>query len=89
MSARLEFTEEELERIKNFTPTTVKKRKLVIGRLVAELRRRRLGALDQTNKQDLAKVVKIAIGLFPENSVRKCREYAVVAIQIHNRGLTE
>lgn len=78
-------TDEELERIKQYVPTTVRKRKLVLDSIVRELSRRGFRSLDESNEDDLAKVISIAGGMFPENSEKKIVEYSKVAIRLWNK----
>jgi hypothetical protein len=78
----IDFTQEELERIKQFVPTTVKKRKLALDSLGQELRRRGFKSLDESSDEDLAKVVQIASDMFPQNTPGKIREYAITAIRL-------
>jgi hypothetical protein len=78
----MDITEEELERIKQYVPTTVRKRRLILDTLVQELNRRGFRSLDESDKGDLAKVVRIAGEMFPENSEKKVVEYSKVAIRL-------
>lgn len=77
-----EYTEEELERIKRYAPMTVKKRELVLDSIVQELNRRGFRSLDESDKEDLAKVVRMVGEMLPENSEKKVVEYSKVAIRL-------
>lgn len=48
-----EYTGEELERIKQYVPMTVKKRELVLDSIVQELNRRGFRSLDESDKEDI------------------------------------
>jgi hypothetical protein len=81
-----ELTEEELERIRRYEPIPVKKRRLALDSLIQELKRRGFKSLDESNPEDVAKIVKIARDMFPENSEKKIEEYSRVAIRLWNRA---
>jgi len=78
----MEYTKEELERIKQYVPMTVKKRELVLDSIVQELNRRGFRSLDESDNEDLAKVVRVVGEMFPENSEKKVTEYSKVAIRL-------
>jgi hypothetical protein len=78
----IQLTEEEVERIKAFTPLTVKRRKLILNSIVEELNRRSFKRLDETDGEDLRKVMKIVSDMYPESAQRKVQEYSEVAIRL-------
>jgi hypothetical protein len=83
--SKIELSEEEIERIKAFTPATVKRRKLILEFIVEELNHRNFRSLDEANKDDLQKVMKIVSDMYPESAERKIREYSEVAIRLWKR----
>jgi hypothetical protein len=74
-----ELDEGQLER---FVPKTVQKRKALLRGVVAELNRRKFRNLDETNPDDLRKVIFIVQEMHPENTSYKVAEYAKVGIQL-------
>ncbi len=80
--SKINLTQEEVERIKAFTPATVKRRKLILEFIVEELKHRNFRSLDEANRDDLQKVMKIVSDMYPESAERKIREYSEVAIRL-------
>jgi len=78
----MEFTQEEIERIKSFIPTTVKRRKVILDSIVAELNRRHFKTLDETDSGQLSEVERIVSDMYPEANERKVSEYSRVAIRL-------
>jgi len=85
MSIDLRFTEAEAEKLMNQVPYTIKVRKYRIDKAVNELKRRNFKTLDDSDQDDLKKVVEILTDLFPDTSSRKILEYAHVAIRLWNK----
>ena len=78
----IQLTDEEINRVKSFTPTTVIRRKLILGHIVEELSRRKFKSLDEANSHDLQNVINIVSEMYPESAERKIREYSEVAIRL-------
>jgi len=86
--SKIEFSDEEIERVKSFTPMTVKRRKLILNSIVEELIHRNFKSLDETNRDDLQKVMTIVSEMFPESAERKVHEYSEVAIRLWKKTKT-
>jgi hypothetical protein len=80
--SKIDLTDEEIERLRRYMPPTVKKRKLLIDSIVAELNRRNFKQLDETNKDDLAKVMQLISDLHPESNERTIKDYSRVSIRL-------
>ncbi|MDG7000429.1 MAG: hypothetical protein JRN15_15135 [Nitrososphaerota archaeon] len=76
------FSDEELEKVKNLIPYTVKRRMFVLNSIVEELKKRPFKTLDQNDKDDLEHVMSIVQDLHPEANIRTVRDYAKAAIRL-------
>lgn len=77
------------EQLRGFIPKSSQRRMALLSGVVAELTRRKFKALDETNPDDLQKVVSIISDMHPEATKYKVREYALVAIRLWRRKVEE
>jgi hypothetical protein len=84
MTIQYEISDSEIERIKRFVPATVKRRKLVLDSIVTEIEKNHhFKELDEKN--DLTRIVPIVQAMYPENDLRKIKEWSRIAIQLWNQ----
>lgn len=69
-----------------FIPASVRRRMDSLNDIVTELNRRRFRSLDETDPQDLRRVIFVVQEMFPENTNYKIAEYAKVAIQLWRKA---
>jgi hypothetical protein len=74
--------------MKRYTPFMVKKRKLILDSIVQKLTSLHFKNLDETNSDDLQKIIRIVSDMYPESNSRKIKEYSEIAIRLWKKTKT-